>query len=102
MPRPGQLKPDTDGRDGYRQLLSAIPHEKLMQAVEERVSDQGVLKLLRAMLHAGVMHEGTVRREVSGTPQGGPGVAVALQCVPAPVGPGMEYGRARCAGALLR
>jgi group II intron reverse transcriptase/maturase len=52
--------------------FSAIPHDKLMRAVEERVSDQGVLKLLRAMLHAGVMQEGTVRREVSGTPQGGP------------------------------
>ena len=52
--------------------FSAIPHEKLMQAVEERVSDQGVLKLLRAMLRAGVMQDGSVRREVSGTPQGGP------------------------------
>src|SRR5215203_4918349 len=30
--------------------FSAIPHEQLMQAIEERVSDQGVLKLLRAML----------------------------------------------------
>ena len=52
--------------------FSAIPHEKLMQAVEERVSDQGVLKLLRVMLRAGVMDDGSVRREVSGTPQGGP------------------------------
>jgi group II intron reverse transcriptase/maturase len=52
--------------------FSAIPHEKLMQAVEERVSDQGILKLLRVMLRAGVMEEGAVRREVSGTPQGGP------------------------------
>ena len=53
--------------------FSAIPHEKLMQAIEERVSDQGVLKLLRAMLRAGVMQDdGSVRREVSGTPQGGP------------------------------
>jgi group II intron reverse transcriptase/maturase len=52
--------------------FTAIPHEKLMQAVEERVSDQGVLKLLRVMLRAGVMQDGTVRREVSGTPQGGP------------------------------
>lgn len=43
--------------------FSAIPHEKLMQAVEERVSDQGVLKLLRAMLRAGVMADGSVRRE---------------------------------------
>jgi RNA-directed DNA polymerase len=52
--------------------FTAIPHEKLMQAVEERVSDQGILKLLRVMLRAGVMQDGTVRREVSGTPQGGP------------------------------
>ena len=52
--------------------FSAIPHEKLMQAIEERVSDQGVLKLLRVMLRAGVMPDGSVRREVSGTPQGGP------------------------------
>ena len=51
--------------------FSAIPHEKLMQAVEERVSDQAVLKLLRAMLRAGVMEDGVVRREVTGTPQGG-------------------------------
>jgi group II intron reverse transcriptase/maturase len=52
--------------------FSAIPHDKLMQAVEERISDQGVLKLLRAMLPAGVMEDGQVRREVAGTPQGGP------------------------------
>ncbi len=51
--------------------FEAIGHEKLMQAVEERVSDQGVLKLLRAMLRAGVMQDGAVRRPVSGTPQGG-------------------------------
>jgi group II intron reverse transcriptase/maturase len=52
--------------------FSAIGHEKLMQAVEERVSDRAVLKLLRAMLRAGVMSDGVVRREVTGTPQGGP------------------------------
>ena len=51
--------------------FSAIPHEKLMQAVEERVCDQAVLKLLRAMLRSGVMQDGVVRREVTGTPQGG-------------------------------
>jgi RNA-directed DNA polymerase len=51
--------------------FSAIPHEKLMQAVQERISDQAVLKLLRAMLRAGVMEGGELRREVTGTPQGG-------------------------------
>ena len=42
-----------------------------MEAVEERVCDQPVLKLLRAMLRAGVMEDGQVRRPVTGTPQGG-------------------------------
>ena len=51
--------------------FSAIPHQKLMQAVEERVCDQPVLKLLRAMLRAGVMQDGQVRPTVAGTPQGG-------------------------------
>ena len=51
--------------------FSAIPHEKLMQAVEERVCDQSVLRLLRAMLRAGVMEDGQVRRPVTGSPQGG-------------------------------
>ena len=42
-----------------------------MEAVEERVCDQSVLKLLRAMLRAGVMADGQVRRSGAGTPQGG-------------------------------
>jgi len=51
--------------------FEAIPHEKLMQAVEERVCDQSVLKLLRVMLRAGVLSDGQVHRPVTGTPQGG-------------------------------
>jgi RNA-directed DNA polymerase len=51
--------------------FSAIPHDKLMEAVEERIVDQPVLKLLRAMLRAGVMEDGQVRREAAGTAQGG-------------------------------
>ncbi|MDP9431091.1 MAG: group II intron reverse transcriptase/maturase, partial [Actinomycetota bacterium] len=51
--------------------FEAIPHEKLIQAVAERVCDQTVVKLLRVMLRAGVMHDGEVRRPVTGTPQGG-------------------------------
>ena len=58
--------------------FTAIPHEKLMQAVQERVCDQAVLKLLRVMLRAGVMEDGQVRRSVTGTPQGG--VLSPLMC----------------------
>src|SRR5436309_2283449 len=42
-----------------------------MQAVEERVCDQPVLTLLRAMLRAGVMQDGQVRRPDTGAAQGG-------------------------------
>jgi RNA-directed DNA polymerase len=52
--------------------FTAIGHEELMQAIEERVCDQSVLKLLRVILRAGVMTGGQVRREVTGTPQGSP------------------------------
>jgi RNA-directed DNA polymerase len=51
--------------------FEAIPHSGLMSAIEERVCDRNLLKLLRAMLRAGVMQDGAVRRDVTGTPQGG-------------------------------
>ncbi len=54
--------------DSYFQ---AIPHDQLMQSVEERICDRQVLKLLRAMLAAGVMDDGVVHCADTGTPQGG-------------------------------
>src|SRR4051794_30783730 len=42
-----------------------------MSAIEERIVDRHLLKLVRAMLHAGVLKSGTVNRTGSGTPQGG-------------------------------
>jgi group II intron reverse transcriptase/maturase len=51
--------------------FEAIPKDELMRAVEERICDQSVLRLLRAILRAGVMQDGQVHRPVTGTPQGG-------------------------------
>jgi retron-type reverse transcriptase len=51
--------------------FEAIPHDRLVAAVEERVCDRHVLKLLRTMLRAGVMLDGSVSHSDSGTPQGG-------------------------------
>jgi RNA-directed DNA polymerase len=51
--------------------FEAIPHSGLMSAIEERITDRHVLKLLRAMLRAGVMEHGAAKRSVVGTPQGG-------------------------------
>ena len=51
--------------------FEAIPHDRLMETVEDRVCDRAVLKLLRVLLRAGVMQDGSVRRAATGTPQGG-------------------------------
>ena len=51
--------------------FEAIPHSGLMSAIEERIVDRQVLKLLRAMLRAGVMEDQAVMRSDVGTPQGG-------------------------------
>src|SRR6266511_3279304 len=58
---------ESDIADGFE----AIPHDRLMAAVEERIVDRHLLKLLRALLHEGVMEQGAVRHSVIGTPQGG-------------------------------
>lgn len=51
--------------------FEAIPHDRLMQAIEERIVDRTALKLVRGMLRAGVMQDGAVIRRDAGTPQGG-------------------------------
>ena len=51
--------------------FEAIPHSGLMSAIEERISDRHLLKLLRAMLRSGVMQDGAVTHSDAGTPQGG-------------------------------
>ena len=51
--------------------FEAIPHSGLMSAIEERISDRHVLKLLRAMLRSGVMEDGAVRRTWPGLRRAG-------------------------------
>jgi RNA-directed DNA polymerase len=51
--------------------FESIPHDRLMAAVEERIVDRKLLKLIRALLRAGVQEEGKERRAITGTPQGG-------------------------------
>ena len=82
--------------------FSAIPREKLMQAIEERVCDQSVLKLLRVILGAGVMEEGEVRRPCNVETQGGVISPSGLERVSAPDRSGVECARARGAGSFRR
>lgn len=58
---------DADIRDFFGQ----IPQDKLMRVIAERVADGQILRVIRQWLDCGVMEEGQVRRETTGTPQGG-------------------------------
>jgi group II intron reverse transcriptase/maturase len=51
--------------------FDTIDHELLMEAVEKRISDRKVLKLIRRWLRAGVMEGGVLNEPERGTPQGG-------------------------------
>jgi RNA-directed DNA polymerase len=53
-------------------FFDRVSHDKLMAKIAERVSDQRLLKLIRAFLMAGVMEGGLVSPVDEGTPQGGP------------------------------
>jgi RNA-directed DNA polymerase len=58
---------DADIRDFFGQ----IPRGKLMRVIAQRVADSQILRVIRQWLGAGVMEEGRVRYETTGTPQGG-------------------------------
>jgi RNA-directed DNA polymerase len=53
-------------------FFDRVNHDKLMAAIARRVSDQRMLKLIRAILESGVMENGLVSAVEEGTPQGGP------------------------------
>jgi RNA-directed DNA polymerase len=66
-------------RQGYKYVVDLdikgffehVDHEILMKLVRQVVKDRRVLGLLRGWLKAGVMEEGKVKYQTSGTPQGG-------------------------------
>jgi retron-type reverse transcriptase len=70
-----------------------IPHDRLMQAIEERICDRKLLRLLRAMLRSGVMEEGAVRRSDTGTPQGGVISPLLSERLPRPARPAVAGAR---------
>jgi RNA-directed DNA polymerase len=53
-------------------FFDRVNHDKLMGQIAKRMEDKRLLKLIRAMLNAGVMEDGLVKPSEEGTPQGGP------------------------------
>lgn len=49
-----------------------VNHDKLMQLLRERISDQRLLDTIRRYLNAGIMEGGVVVASETGVPQGGP------------------------------
>jgi len=53
-------------------FFDRVNHDRLMGQIAKRIEDKRLLKLIRALLNAGVMENGLVSPSVEGTPQGGP------------------------------
>lgn len=52
-------------------FFNHISHEWLIRFIEHRIADEGVVRLIKKWLNAGIMEEGKWRSSEEGTPQGG-------------------------------
>ena len=76
---------------GYRQVIDvdlkscfdSLPHDGIVAAVERRINDPWILRLIRRWLASGVLEEGAIHRTVAGSPQGGP-QSPAIRKIPTP------------------
>ncbi len=53
-------------------FFDRVNHDILIDRLSKRVSDAGVIRLVRAYLNSGIMMDGVVSERDVGTPQGGP------------------------------
>ena len=53
-------------------FFDRVNHDILIDRVQKRIEDAGVIRLIRAYLNAGIMDGGLVMERQKGTPQGGP------------------------------
>jgi RNA-directed DNA polymerase len=53
-------------------FFDRVNHDILIDRLRKRIDDAGVIRLIRAYLHSGIMRDGVVQERYQGTPQGGP------------------------------
>jgi RNA-directed DNA polymerase len=53
-------------------FFDRVNHDILIDRLQKRIPDAGVIQLIRAYLNSGIMRDGVVREREQGTPQGGP------------------------------
>jgi RNA-directed DNA polymerase len=53
-------------------FFDRVSHDILIDRLQKRIDDAGVIRLIRAYLNSGIMSDGVVQARHQGTPQGGP------------------------------
>jgi RNA-directed DNA polymerase len=53
-------------------FFDRVNHDILIDRLQKRIPDAGVIRLIRAYLNSGIMRDGVVQERDQGTPQGGP------------------------------
>ena len=53
-------------------FFDRVNHNILIDRLQKRIGDTGVIRLIRAYLNSGIMSDGVVQERHQGTPQGGP------------------------------
>ena len=53
-------------------FFDRVNHDILIDRLQKRIEDAGVIRLIRAYLNSGIMSDGVVQERYQGTPQGGP------------------------------
>ena len=53
-------------------FFDRVNHDILIDRLQKRIGDAGIIRLIRAYLNSGIMSDGVVLERYQGTPQGGP------------------------------
>jgi RNA-directed DNA polymerase len=53
-------------------FFDRVDHDILIDRLQKRIGDTGVIRLIRVYLNSGIMDDGVVQKRTRGTPQGGP------------------------------
>jgi group II intron reverse transcriptase/maturase len=53
-------------------FFDRVNHDILIDRLQKRIGDTGIIRLIRAYLNSGIMSDGIVLERYQGTPQGGP------------------------------
>jgi RNA-directed DNA polymerase len=53
-------------------FFDRVDHDILIDRLQKRIGDPGVIRLIRTYLNSGIMDDGVVQKRTMGTPQGGP------------------------------